>query len=353
MIEMGNEHFQDGIPGNGENNAEHPEHFACEYNHEDNGDRMNPERLAHDLRRNELALHQLNHRPDNDHLEQHERRGDGGDDQGRRNGDGRAEIRHDGRAGRDNGKHQRVLQADDQVADVQKGSDAAADDNLPPNVGRDLTVHFRHHHAGLRLKRRRHKADQIVRQPVSVAQQIEENERGRDNRKHRFRQSSDKIADAVHRIVKERRSPSGHTAGHFVEINILLHRQGIEEIPPLERREFILYILAVLREIVDQIQKLRADDRDDRQQNDGDNAGDEQVQDYNPVRPLHPALPFQPIHQRVQQVIGHPRENQRSCHRMQENAQRLEDKGQLVKDQNIEANQQQNKQNDHKLVVQK
>ncbi|MNI94459.1 hypothetical protein D3C73_1525650 [compost metagenome] len=70
---MGYNYLGHGISRNRQYDAKYAEHFTGKNNDKNNRDRVNLQRFTHNLRRDELAFNQLDSRPDEDHLQQHER----------------------------------------------------------------------------------------------------------------------------------------------------------------------------------------------------------------------------------------------------------------------------------------
>ncbi|MNJ64982.1 hypothetical protein D3C77_609720 [compost metagenome] len=70
---MGANDLKDGVARYGKDDAEHAEQVPCRQDDEDNGDRMNPQGFAHDLRGYELPFNELYDGPHDNQLQQHKR----------------------------------------------------------------------------------------------------------------------------------------------------------------------------------------------------------------------------------------------------------------------------------------
>ncbi|MNC40530.1 hypothetical protein D3C75_892460 [compost metagenome] len=209
---MGHDYFEHRIPRNSQDDTKHAEHFTGKYNYKNNGYRMNLQRFTHNLRGDELAFNQLDSGPDKDHLQQHKRRCYQRHNQSRRDGNSGTQIGHYRSTCSNNRQYQRILQADDQITDIEQCADTAADDDLSADIRSHLAVHFLHHHTGLRLQAVRDESHQVVGQAFAVAEQVEQDKRCGYHSQNNLRQCTYEIPDPIHCIIEKSCGPGRHFA---------------------------------------------------------------------------------------------------------------------------------------------
>ncbi|MMZ62825.1 hypothetical protein D1872_250470 [compost metagenome] len=153
-----------------------------------------------------------------------------------------------------------------------------------------------------------------VRKLLPVFQQIEQNERHRNDRQNNVLQGAQKSAEARPGVLQKRGRSLRDGLRELSRIKARRFLNLMKEVAADQAFELQLHFIAVFRKVLDQAHNLLPNYRYDRQDDDRYQTDDEQVERDDRVDPRNP-LAFKPVHQRVKQVVDRARQQDRKQYR--------------------------------------
>ncbi|MPM63459.1 hypothetical protein SDC9_110339 [bioreactor metagenome] len=216
---------------------------------------------AHDARFDDVALDELRQSPDDGHFQEHGRRREGSDEQGRDDPDGGTDEWDDRRQGSDQGKDESIIQTNDQITDYQQGTEAQGNEQLALDIGTDLKRHLSGNLFDISAKNRRYILHDKRLELSLVLQHEEKDDRESDCHDHHAGNSGKDVHDFFTRVADPGQNHLRDTAHCAVQPTLRLLIIVLECSVREQSVEIGVHLFDIGRKFIDQISQLAGQNR--------------------------------------------------------------------------------------------